>query len=378
MPVLAYLGPSVAHDRAQSLLPIALLRPPIRRGDLYRDRSLGGTVFLIVDGVFMHQQAVPPREIIDVIEDGALVIGAASLGALRAAECWPAGMLGVGMIYRLFRQGCLDSDDEVAVAFDPENANRTSSLALVNVRVAVRKALRAGLLEPKLASRIVDTAKDMFFPQRSWQGILGNAGIHERTLVDLLCSTDVKRDDAERALRRVTRWIQSDRRFLERPRRMRRAFVTSEESRERPHDALFGQSLRDLRKPFIEWLLLSGRFHRYAQSGLGTRTLTEQLRALQQRPARTASLLLKELAAQEATDHELFAWRALQIAVERARSEGAALGGWQLLNAELRLATAHGASSWSELLATIGNSRETKAALLRHRDTLALALAARY
>jgi len=68
---------------------------------------------VIIDGVFHQEPAVPPREILDVLEDGAVIVGASSMGALRAAECWPAGMRGVGTIYRLYRRGALKSDDEV-------------------------------------------------------------------------------------------------------------------------------------------------------------------------------------------------------------------------------------------------------------------------
>jgi hypothetical protein len=96
---IVYVGPTLSVEAVQRAYPGCIIRPPIRRGDLYRDRMLRGAVFLILDGVFFQDEAISPREILDVIADGAMVVGASSMGALRAAECWPMGMRGVGSIY---------------------------------------------------------------------------------------------------------------------------------------------------------------------------------------------------------------------------------------------------------------------------------------
>ena len=45
---------------------------------------------------------------------GTQVFGAASMGALRAAELAPFGMIGVGAIFAAYRDGRLTGDDEVA------------------------------------------------------------------------------------------------------------------------------------------------------------------------------------------------------------------------------------------------------------------------
>ena len=104
--------------------PQAQLLPPIARGDLYRSRSLGFNVFLILDGVFLERLAISPREIIDVVRDEATVFGAASMGAIRAASAGRWGCEGVGSIYRLYRRGVLASDDEVAVTFSTQRPYR--------------------------------------------------------------------------------------------------------------------------------------------------------------------------------------------------------------------------------------------------------------
>jgi hypothetical protein len=156
---VVYAGPSINRAEVQQLLPGCTQLGPIRRGELYRDRMLGYSAFVIIDGVFFQDRAVSPRELLDVLQDGAWIAGAASMGALRAAECWPAGMVGVGAIFRLFRRGSLKSDDEVAVAFDPGGAEGATTVALVNVRYALRRALHARRLASDDARRILDAAR---------------------------------------------------------------------------------------------------------------------------------------------------------------------------------------------------------------------------
>src|SRR5690242_15969608 len=86
IPPVVYVGPTLAEQEVSEALPGAEIRPPVRRGDLYRDRMLRYSVFVVIDGVFNQQEALPLREIIDVLGDGAWVVGASSMGALRAAE----------------------------------------------------------------------------------------------------------------------------------------------------------------------------------------------------------------------------------------------------------------------------------------------------
>lgn len=105
-------------------------------------------------------------------------MGAARMGAVRAAECWPVGMRGVGSIYRLFRRGRLASDDEVVVIFDPEDG-RCLSVPLINVRHAVSRALRRGRLARTQADRIARAAEAMFYADRVWPEILSQAGVED-------------------------------------------------------------------------------------------------------------------------------------------------------------------------------------------------------
>lgn len=268
---LVYVGPSLSRDLVQQAYPGCIVRPPIRRGDLYRDRMLRGSVFLILDGVFFQDQAISPREVLDVVADDALVVGAASMGALRAAECWPGGMRGVGSIYRLFRSGALSSDDEVAVAF----STASSSVALVNVRYAASRVVKEGGLKAAEARQLVQVATEMFYEDRHWPLLLRAAGLADRPKLEAALSAhDLKASDAKRALARLRRWLREAPSLLERPRTSTRPFTPSEASRERPHDAYASaaQSLAsDLRLPLARWLFASGRYLRHAGALIAAR-----------------------------------------------------------------------------------------------------------
>lgn len=193
-----YVGASVDHGAVQRALPDAVIRPPIRRGDLDRAWDDGARRFVVIDGVFGQDLAVSPREIVASLQRGASIVGAASMGALRAAECWPAGMRGVGVIYRAYRIGLLDREDEVAMTMDESYA--ALSEPLVNVRWAVAKLRRAGELDAPTARRLVDAALALPYPARTWSLVLRHAGLASDVWRPRLARFDRKREDALAAL----------------------------------------------------------------------------------------------------------------------------------------------------------------------------------
>lgn len=412
---IVYVGPTLERAQVTRLLPNAIVRAPIGRGDLYRDRMLRGTVFLILDGVFMQEPALSPREILDVIADGALVIGAASMGALRAAECWPAGMQGVGAIYRLFRRGLLGSDDEVAVLFDADRPAQYASVALINVRYATWRARRAGQLTHAQAGAIVTAAQQLFYAERSWRAILQRAGLgaRARELCALLSLHDLKQQDAARALRRLAR-LQHDARLFARPRASARGFTPLDETRERDVDALSDGSAAELKRPLLTFLGTSGRYLRYrtglaelanttqenvaalleergvfdedelqrwlARWAISSSELVRTLRGLARPPAPLAlahgsawdEAIWAGLALRGDLDCELLQLRALRDALTFAAAQALEASAHDLDQAERALCQTHGTASWSELCA-----RETASvvALERHRREQALARA---
>ncbi|MFN0068525.1 MAG: TfuA-like protein [Limisphaerales bacterium] len=171
--VVIFLGPSLSPAEARRRLD-ADYRPPVRRGDLLPLLADPPRVVGIVDGVFFQRLAISPKEILRLLEAGTTVVGAASMGALRAVELGPFGMLGVGRIHELYRSGAVTADDEVAMAFDPETFAPASE-PLANIRLALADAQAAGILTSREQARLLLAMRRLHFPERSHRRLLGFA-----------------------------------------------------------------------------------------------------------------------------------------------------------------------------------------------------------
>ncbi|WP_437323599.1 TfuA-like protein [Sorangium sp. So ce381] len=204
--VVVFLGPTLPASRALEILDAQYL-PPAGFGDVYR--LIGGDVrtVVLVDGVFHGRAPVWHREILDAMESGIRVYGAASMGALRAAELCAYGMIGVGTAYRWYASGAIDGDDEVALLYaGAEHGYRPLSEPLVNVRFRLEEAVSAGILEPGEAASLSAAMKSMPFWQRTREALSEAArAIDEprRARLDALLldpALDLKRRDAIEAL----------------------------------------------------------------------------------------------------------------------------------------------------------------------------------
>jgi hypothetical protein len=246
--------------------------PPVRRGDLYRDRLLGFRVFVVLDGVFGQELAISPREAIDVARDGGLVVGASSMGAMRAAECWPAGVEGVGAVYRLFRRGALTSDAEVALAFSPEPPYHPVSVPLINVRYALSRCMRDRILSRPLAERLLRSATGMFYSDRTWALMFKSSAVSDPhgELLAALSGHDLKRLDAIRALRAVRRRLAGCPHLSDDDGAVTGLHFRMARPREEPHDAnAIAQSNVAIRGLW-QWLVATGRYRRYGAAALGS------------------------------------------------------------------------------------------------------------
>lgn len=173
--IVVFLGPSLSLEQARRRLDATYL-PPVAQGDILRVLASAPTAIGIVDGLFDRVPAVWHKEILVALESRVLVAGAASMGALRAAELDGFGMRGIGSIYAQYRSGQLEDDDEVAVAHgDAEFGWRPLSEAMVNVRDHCRRAVAAGVLAPCAAAIVIDRAKRLHYPERRYPRILAEA-----------------------------------------------------------------------------------------------------------------------------------------------------------------------------------------------------------
>jgi TfuA protein len=137
------------------------------------------------------------------------VIGASSMGALRAAELDNLGMEGAGEIYRAYREGKLVADDEVALIFEPE-AYLPLSEPLVNIRATLQRAVERAAIDDSVARVILDVARGVYFPDRTYENIADAAepmldpGIIARFRAYAgENSVDIKKEDAVAALKRI-------------------------------------------------------------------------------------------------------------------------------------------------------------------------------
>ena len=98
------------------------------------------------------------------------------MGALRAAECHPFGMVGVGDVFRAYREGELTDDDEVALAHaDADSDFRPLSVPMVNVRATIRAAVDAEVIDTDAAQQLIAATKARYFPERTWPDLLEDA-----------------------------------------------------------------------------------------------------------------------------------------------------------------------------------------------------------
>jgi hypothetical protein len=173
--IYVFLGPTLAEKEARAELDAVYL-PPASAGDVYRLWRERPRVIGIVDGYFDRVPAVWHKEIMWMMERGVHVFGGAGLGALRAAELDAFGMRGVGWVYRAFRDGTLDRDDEVAVRHAPAGEGyRALSEPMVNIRRTLAAAGQQGIISAATRDLLTDTAAALFYPDRTWPRLLSAA-----------------------------------------------------------------------------------------------------------------------------------------------------------------------------------------------------------
>ncbi len=170
--IVVFLGPSLSINDARNTLR-ARYFSPVQCGDVLRVRRLRPRVIAIIDGLFETTAAVWHKEILLALDEGIAVFGAASMGALRAAELAPFGMIGIGKIFEAYRDGVYTDDDEVALLHGTSAYGYPEmSEAMVNIRATVAKAIRAGVISPESGERVIQCAKDTFFHERSLHGAI--------------------------------------------------------------------------------------------------------------------------------------------------------------------------------------------------------------
>lgn len=202
MRAMIFAGPSLPPAARPAEEPAIEWHPPVRQGDVVRAAQAGPDVIGIVDGYFEIVPTVWHKEILWAMAQGVHVFGAASIGALRAAELDVFGMRGIGCIYEAFRDGVLEDDDEVAVLHGPEELGYPPlTEAIVNMRATFDEAMRAGVLAPDVATLLTAIAKSLFYKERTYDAVFDRAatlGLLVGPLRDLAAWLPANRIDQKR------------------------------------------------------------------------------------------------------------------------------------------------------------------------------------
>jgi hypothetical protein len=206
--IIVFLGPSLDVKSAEQILP-AEYRPPAKRGDLITAAREGAEIIGLIDGVFHQESAVAHREILAALKGGIRVVGSSSMGALRAAEMDSLGMVGIGEIYRMYKSGELESDDEVALVFDPVSGMSLSE-PLINIRFTLKRACEAGIIDTAEHDALLTSARSLFYPGRTYRAMVSGSvdAVDLKTRERFLAwvdtnACDQKRNDAIEALRYI-------------------------------------------------------------------------------------------------------------------------------------------------------------------------------
>lgn len=204
--IIVFTGPSIRPKDAAKILK-ADYRPPVGRDDVTKALHDKPDVIAIIDGVFHQKPAVSHKEILRALKEGVTVVGGASMGALRASELDDFGMIGVGRVYSYYKNGLIEADDDVAVVFNPQTLEQLSE-ALVTMGYNFGLAVNEDLINEEDFKTLVQTAKSIYYPKRTYRKVLNDAKIDKAKKEELGRflhggSIDLKREDAVEVLKYI-------------------------------------------------------------------------------------------------------------------------------------------------------------------------------
>lgn len=202
-PIVVFLGPTLRLAEAERVLDAVYVQPAAQGDILLAAHAYRPRAMVLIDGQFEDRPAVRHKEILWAMAQGIVVIGAASMGALRAAELSEFGMIGVGLIYRWYRRWRLAPDDAVAVlSGPPELGFPPLTHALVDLQRTFAKLARQDFVTAAERDMFTTIARNTNFRELRFEAIIQDAGCDkERTKALRNEIVGQKRQDALLALR---------------------------------------------------------------------------------------------------------------------------------------------------------------------------------
>lgn len=213
--IIIYTGLSLSFDEAKEILDShddveVIYKKPIKRGDLGHDIKENPDIIGIIDGVFHQNSSVGHKEILNVINKGITVVGASSMGALRASELDTLGMTGIGYVYEQYATGKVASDDDVAVMLDSETLEALSE-PLINMEYVFENAVSENIITENQKDELIKIAKSTFYPKRNYSQTLNSSSLDDETkskLIDFIRrSVDIKKEDAKELITYIANMI---------------------------------------------------------------------------------------------------------------------------------------------------------------------------
>ncbi len=211
--IIVFIGPSLPSDEANKILE-AEYHPPIARGDIMNVLKDNPDIIVIIDGVFHKEPAVSHKEILKAIKNDIIVVGGASMGALRASELDDFGMIGIGQVYEDYRSGIVESDDDVAVVINPKTFEQLSE-ALISMNYNFKAALDKNIINEEEFDILIKTAKSIYYPKRTYDKVFKDSNLGTEKINQIYkffqenC-VDIKREDAIMVLNYVNNLNKSE------------------------------------------------------------------------------------------------------------------------------------------------------------------------
>lgn len=197
---VVFLETSLSHQEAMHLLPNATYQPSIKKGDVLKAIKGGYKRIVIIDGNFSWVPSVWHKEILTALDYGLEIWGAASMGALRAAELDVFGMKGHGRIYEMYKNEEVEGDDEVALVYS--KYNNVQTIPLINIRITLER------INITNKEAVLNSIRSIFYAERTWDKIAKHVS---EDLYHLIKSNyvDAKKEDAKSLLLYLSQHIPS-------------------------------------------------------------------------------------------------------------------------------------------------------------------------
>lgn len=174
-----FAGPSL-HGARLDLSDLDV-RGPAAQGDIANAVHDGATMVGLVDGLFGSIASVWHKEILAALDAGVAVLGASSMGALRAAECADFGMIPIGVIADSYLHGALNDDAAVALQFAPAEFDWVPlTEPLVDVWPTLIRLRANDAITPTEFKSLKQSAEQLHFTERTPERMVIAAGLDFR------------------------------------------------------------------------------------------------------------------------------------------------------------------------------------------------------